>query len=179
MIRNSEPRRRNHRPGGGFQTRFCRGRETAPQFHHLARPSQGHSHSSKSELQWPHSVVLALGRRPLPYPWASACAGATMESRPPNPSSPTPIGDPGGGIRAPANGHTPVPTHPPRRPQTTPLDGAFGDVRVRRYRGLRQYPGPSPWTPASAGATVERRSSFYSLMRHSQGYSHSDESLSC
>ena len=44
---------------------------------------------------------------------------------------------------------------------------------------LSRKPGPGPWTPAFAGATVESRSSFYSLMRHSQGYSHSDESLSC
>ena len=44
---------------------------------------------------------------------------------------------------------------------------------------LSRKPGPGPWTPAFAGATVERRSSFCSLMRHSQGYSHSEESLSC
>ena len=41
---------------------------------------------------------------------------------------------------------------------------------------LSRKPGPGPWTPACAGATVERRPHFHYLARPSQGYSDSESS---
>ena len=39
---------------------------------------------------------------------------------------------------------------------------------------LNRKPGPGPWTPACAGATVERRPHFHRLARSSQGHSDSE-----
>ena len=41
---------------------------------------------------------------------------------------------------------------------------------------LSRKPGPGPWTPACAGATVERRPHFHRLARPSQGHSDSERS---
>ena len=138
-------------------------RASSGQVHAIARPKMSFQqyqilsrapqcHCYENELQWPNSFSPALSRKPGRGPWTPACAGATVERRPHFHR-----------LARPSQGHSHC------YENELQWSNSFSPALSRK-------PGPGPWTPACAGATVERRPHFHRLARPSQGHSHSSKS---